>query len=167
MENYLILKLNPTDYVFNEARRKTNHFLESQGFSDKTIQSQVIILKELIRNALDYGNFSPPNDTMTVYIHFDDTSITVELENPIADTACKKLEELDKTIQLMRGYQDPFEAYMVKAREVSENSLGSEKRGLGLVKIAYERNAIIDFFVSDDRILNMSATSSYQSGSRS
>jgi hypothetical protein len=163
MQKYLKLKLNSTDYTFSEVKAKTNDFLESQGFSNETIQSQVVILKELIRNGLEYGNCLPSKDTMTVYVHFDDNSITIELKKSIAENASIKLEELDKTIQLMRGYQDPFVAYMEKIKEVAENSLGGEPNGLGLAKIAYEKNAIIDYFVSEDKILNMSATRNYES----
>ena len=162
MKNYLKLNLNTANYVFGEVKKKTNDFLKSSGFSTQTIQSQVAILKELIKNAIECANLRPSKDTMTVYVYFDDNSITVELKNPITDTASKKLEELDKTIQLMRGYQDPFEAYMLKIKEFSGNSHGDATNGLSLAKIAYEKNAIIDYFISEDNILNMTATRYYE-----
>ena len=37
-----------------------------------------------------------------------------------------------------------------------------ENSGLGLVRIAYEGDAILDFFVSDEGILNVSAIIEYK-----
>ena len=86
--------------------------------------------------------------------------INVEVKNPVDETAYSHLKKLDKTIQWIRGYQDPFEPYMKKAREVSEKPLGDEVSGLGLAEIAYKGKAILDFFVSEDNILNVSAVTS-------
>jgi hypothetical protein len=60
--------------------------------------------------------------------------------------------KLDKTVQLVRVYQDPFEAYVEKLKEVSRRPLNDEESGLGLVRIAYEGKAILDFFVSAGKI---------------
>ncbi len=163
MEKIIKITIAPENYVFNEVKKKINDFLKSHGFSKETVLSQIVIIKELIRNALECGKLKPSEDEMTVHVLISNKSITVELKNPIDDTSSSKLKELDKTIQLIRGYQDPFEAYSVKIKEVSKNSLGGGAYGLGLAKIACERNAIIDFFVSEDNILNMSATRSYES----
>ena len=50
----------------------------------------------------------------------------------------RQLEELDKTIQWIRVYRDPFEPFMMSAQEASENSNNSESNGFGLARIAYE-----------------------------
>jgi hypothetical protein len=69
------------------------------------------------------------------------------------------LADLDKTIQWIRGYQDPLEQYMINLSESSGASHLAGTNGLGLARIAYEADAIIDFYVSEDNILNLSAVS--------
>ena len=78
----------------------------------------------------------------------------------------RQLNDLDKTIQLIRGYQDPFEPYMKKLRENPGNSINSDTYGIGLAKIAYEAGAVLDFFVDEDNILNLSAVRSLNGDSR-
>jgi hypothetical protein len=46
---------------------------------------------------------------------------------------------------------------MLKQKEASKNSSYDMTNGLRLAKIAYERNAILDFFVSEDYMLNLLA----------
>ena len=85
--------------------------------------------------------------------------VIVEVTNPIDDKAFKNLKQLDKTIQWIRGFQNPLEAYTERLKEVSKKPLDDENSGLGLVRIAYEGKAILDFFVSENNLLNVSALS--------
>ena len=49
------------------------------------------------------------------------------------------------------------EAYLERMKEVSMQSLDHRESGLGLVRIAYEGHAILDFMVDQTRTLNVSA----------
>ena len=91
--------------------------------------------------------------------HRRENIITVEVMNPVDETAENHLKNLDRTIQWIRGYQDPFEAYVERVKDVSKKPLSNEESGLGLVRMAYEGKAILDFFVGEDNILNVSAVS--------
>ena len=75
----------------------------------------------------------------------------------LLSTSAKNLKILDKTIQWIRGFQNPLEAYTERLKEVSKKPLNDENSGLGLVRIAYEGKAILDFFVSENSLLNVSA----------
>ena len=44
-------------------------------------------------------------------------------------------------------------------KEVSRKPLADEESGLGLVRIAYEGGAILDFFVNEDGMVNISTIS--------
>jgi len=68
----------------------------------------------------------------------------------------ENLRRLDETIQWIRGYQSPFEAYVEKLKEVSTGENQGES-GLGLVRIAYEGQSILDFYVDEQNMLAMSA----------
>ena len=71
------------------------------------------------------------------------------------------LRKLDKTLQWIRGFQDPFQAYVERIKQISRKPFDDEISGLGLVRIAYEGNAILDFFLSEDNQLNVSAVSNF------
>jgi len=81
----------------------------------------------------------------------------VEVRQAVEKSFQRQLDELDKTIQWIRVYGDPFEPYMKKLREECENPNNHKANGIGLARIAYEAGAILDFFVSEDNILNLSA----------
>ena len=144
------LDLNGKDV--KKLSEKTSNFLKSHGFSDKTTQEQIMITKELIKACGKYSNPNSSQGKMTVQIHINRNKITVEVSNPINDVQHKTLQVLDKTIQFIRGYQDPFEAFL-KLKAASGN--GSD--GLMLAKLAYEGKTTLDFFVSEDNVMNMSA----------
>lgn len=81
----------------------------------------------------------------------------MEVSKPVNESSYSRLNELDKTIQWISGYQDPFEPYTIKLSEVSAHSPNRKTNGFELARIAYEAGAILDFYVSEDNILNLSA----------
>jgi len=69
----------------------------------------------------------------------------------------EELKKLDENIQWIRGFQNQYEAYMEKLKHISGKNLSEGESGLGLVRIAYEGQCILDFYVNEDDILAMSA----------
>lgn len=131
---------------------KTSSFLKSHGFSDKAIHEQIMIVEGLLKICMQYSGFKSSQEKMRVQIHISRDKITFEVSSPINGIQKKQLEELDKIIQFIHGYQDPFEA-VLKFKEAS----GIGSKGLALAKLAYEGKATLDFFVSEENIINMSA----------
>lgn len=162
MKKSLRIDVIPDSYMIRKVNKKTVDFLKAQNLSDDVIRTQMDIIQELFRNAIKCSKFKPSENKMTIKVRVDTDSITVELKNPVDDSASQQLKELDETIQWIRGYQDPFEAYMIKMHECHAGSQRPEIYGLGLARIAYERNALLDFFVSEDNILNIWAIRSYK-----
>ena len=142
-----------------KLERKSSNFLKSKGYSDDIIETQIRILKELIISSKEFDDLRPSEFEMSVQLHIEDNAITVEVKKPVCESDYGKLEELDKTIQWIRGYQDPLEHCMTNLPEASGVSHIAETNGLGLARIAHESDAIIDFYVSEDNVLNLSAVS--------
>ena len=140
-----------------EVGNRSSSFFKLHGLSDETVQIQVMILRELIKNGVKYAKFTPSENTIRVNIHIDTNIISIEVMNPVDESCRTRLEELDRAIQLIRGYQDPVEAYMVMQKMAPKQTPHGEAEGLGLAGIAYEGNATLDFFISEDNILNLSA----------
>ena len=159
MEYSKKISLLPKWGEVERVRRSAEKFLMSQKLSNDKVYSVNMIISELSENAIKYGNFKKAKDKVNVSIHITDSEIMAEVVNPVAVTEYKHLKRLDQTIQWIRGFQDPFEAYIEKLKEVSRKSFDDEESGLGLVRIAYEGRAILDFYVGENNILNVSAIS--------
>lgn len=152
-------KINPDWDEIEKIRNDSVEFLQSHDLTDDTIHSLSMVISELIENGIKYGNFKVVENKVVVVINIERDTITIEVLNPIDKSAHKHLQRLDKTLQWIRGYQDPFEAYIERLKEVSKRSLEDGESGLGLVRIAYEGKAMLDFFVGDENLLNVSVIS--------
>jgi len=140
-----------------KLREKSSDFLKSHGLSDNTIHAEMAILKELISSGKKIGNLKTSENEMSVLLLIENDTIIAEISRPIHESSSSQLDELDKTIQWIRGYQDPFEAYTTKRNDDADNLSNGDTNGIGLARIAYEAGAIVDFYVSEDNILNLSA----------
>ena len=161
MERAITLTAKPDWLEIETVREKSSEFFRLNGLANHMVDSLTMVTSELVENSLKYGNFTLSEDIVTVDIHIDDNFITIEVFNPVHEPSDNHLRKLDRMIQWIRGYQDPFQAYVEQLKEVSKKSLIDEESGLGLVRIAYEGNAILDFFVGEDNILNVSAVSNF------
>ena len=160
MKNSIEFRLKPIGSEIAKVGEKGESFLKSHGLSDQNIQTQIMVIKELINSGKTFDSQKPAGNEMSVHIFVERGTITAEIRKSVKDsTYNQQLRALDKTIQWIRGYQDPIEPYMVKACQVSGVTGNSDSNSFGLAKIAYEAGAILDFYVSEDNILNLSAVS--------
>jgi len=160
MDNTLKVNIKPDWHEINNLRDSCIKFLETHGFSTDLIHSLTMILSELVENSIKYGDFAGHNTEIYVVLDIGQDFITIEVNNPVDPDRAIHLQRLDKTIQWIRGYQDSFQAYIERLKEISRKPLEDEESGLGLTRIAYEGKAILDFFVMDNT-LNVSAISKY------
>jgi hypothetical protein len=114
--------------------------------------------QELLENAVKYGPAAVPGQKTAVVLVVEvaKSSVTVEVRSP-ADADPAKLKALDDTIQWIRGFQNPFEAYVERLKRVSAQPFAAGESGLGLARVAYEAQCILDFYVNDSNILALSA----------
>lgn len=149
-----VLKINGKE--IDSLIKKSNWFLKSHGMSKNIVHEQIMIIYELVKFSSGFDNLSLSDTRISIRINIDKEAIWIEVSKPINENATDHLKDLDKTIQFIRGFQDPFEAFQkIKAAYGSPHYVGSN--GLGLAKIAYEGKAIVDFFVDEDHILYLSA----------
>ena len=162
MNRSMKLNVRPKWDEIEKARGKCDAFFCAQGLSNDSVHMLTMIISELIENGIKYGNFEPQGKKVEVSISIANRALTVEVLNPVDDQAQDHLGRLDRTIQWIRGYQDPFEAYVERLKEVSKKPLTDEESGLGLVRIAYEGNAILDFFLDENNLVYVSAVSYFE-----
>ncbi|MBW1690885.1 MAG: ATP-binding protein [Deltaproteobacteria bacterium] len=166
MKSSIKLIVDPNWDEIERVRNESNGFLKSYGLSDDIVHAITMVISELIENGLKYGVFKSPENRVIVDVYIGESIITVEVTNPVDESTYHHLRRLDKAIQWIRGYQDPFEAYTERLKEVAKKALHDKESGLGLVRIAYEGKAILDFFVGEDNILNVSAVSNLEGAFR-
>jgi hypothetical protein len=157
-------KVTPDWDEIEKIRNESAEFLQAHELSDDAVHSLSMIISELIENGIKYGNFKMVENQVIVIINIERNMVTIEVLNPVDESAFQHLSRLDKTIQWIRGYQDPFEAYIERIKEVSKKPLNDQESGIGLVRIAYEGKALLDFYVGDDNLLNVSVVSNIDGG---
>ncbi len=149
--------LRPDWDEIEPMRLQAHDFFGSHGLSVNAIHSLVMVLGELLENSVKYGCYKTADGHIQISISIGKKIITIEVTNPVDGSNLDDLKRLDWMIQWVRGYQDPFEAYIERLKEVAKKPLHDKESGLGIVRIAYEGDVILDFFVSKDNLLTVSA----------
>ncbi len=114
-----------------------------------------MVAQELLENAVKYGSFRHGERlSLTIQVSAEDVVIEVKSRVGVDDA---HLRQFDKRVQWIRGFQDPFEAYVERMKIVSAQPFSHHESGLGLTRIAYEGRSTIDFYVDEDDTLAVSA----------
>jgi len=161
MNKMLSLELKPDWNEIERIRNDSGLFLKAHGLSPDGVSAVTMVISELVENAIKYGTFPGAEDSISLDIDVEKGTVIVQVKNPIDESRIPYLRHLDETIQWIRGYQDPFETYIIKLRQISSKPLQDTESGLGLVRISYEGQSILDFYVSENRVLNVSAVYKY------
>lgn len=134
--------------------------LGGQGLDPDVVYALSMAAQELLENAVKYGAHDDGTElelTLTVGTR----EVTVEVKGRITPDP-RMLTRLDETIQWIRGFQDPFQAYVERLEQVSAQPFTSGESGLGLTRVAYEARCLLDFYLDDPDLLAVCAT--YQPG---
>jgi len=141
----------------DSVRAKTENFLLQQKLSKDQVYAMVMTTSELTENAIKYGDSQGENVQVHISLSVYPKEIIIEVKNKIKDIHDSDLRKLDENIQWIRGFQSHYEAYLEKIKLISGKSLEDGESGLGLVRIAYEGQCILDFYINEDDVLAMSA----------
>lgn len=130
-------------------------FFCAAGLSRDRAHLLAMATHELLENAVKYGKFAP-NQSIDLKLEATAQVITIEVRSPI-HTDAQGLRALDDTIQWIRGFQNPFEAYVERLKQVAAQPYTPAVSGLGLVRIAFEAQCVLDFYVDDADHVALSA----------
>ena len=136
---------------------------EEQGWAPAAAYALCRVVQELLENAVKYGDFGPGRENIRLGLTTRGDTLTVEVRTPLEPDSAQ-LERLDSMVQWIRGFQSPFEAYVERLKEVASRSFATNESGLGLVRVAYEGQCILDFYTDDSNVLAMSAVYHRQAG---
>lgn len=150
------LKLVPDWDTVKSSWDDCHRFLSEHGMDADQAYALSMTAQELLENAVKYGGFTNAAQRVELIITLDRRSVTIEVKAP-AHKDPVKLRKLDESIQWIRGYQSPFEAYVEKLKQISAQPFSPGESGLGLARIAYEGQCVLDFYVDETDILAISA----------
>ncbi|AXR61152.1 ATP-binding protein [Leptospira mayottensis] len=154
----LEMKLRPIWAEIERARKECRNFLEELGSSDETRDALCMIASEILENAIKYGHFTSESQEFTFKLESGKDGMLVQAWSPLPSAGIiENLRRLDSIIQWIRSFQSPFQAYLERLKLVAGQPLEDNESGLGLIRIAYEGEAILDFYVNEDDILYVSA----------
>jgi hypothetical protein len=129
--------------------------LEGAGLGPDEAYALAMVAQELLENAVKYGSTDSAGG-LEMRLRVDPEDVTVEVASRVGvDDA--HLRTFDRTVQWIRSFQDPFEAYVERLKQVSAEPYAHGKSGLGLTRIAYEGRCAIDFYVDAGNTLAVSA----------
>lgn len=128
--------------------------LVRSGLGDDEAYSLAMVAQELLENAVKYG--TREGEGITLSLRLDDGDVTVEVRSRLGEDD-SHLRTFDRTVQWIRGYQDPFEAYVERLKAAAAGPYEPGGSGLGLARIAYEGRCALDFFVDAASVLSVSA----------
>ncbi len=157
MEDRLSVQIAPRWNEISGVRERIAAFLRGHGLSADIVDAGAMMACELSENAVKYGSFQGADPGVGIDVRLGPSDITIEVRNPIGKSDDENLARLDRTIQWIRGFQDPFEAYLQRLKEISWQSPETSESRLGLVRIAYEGQAILDFYVNEHDTLAVCA----------
>lgn len=153
MQNNISVKF-PLSMEWENTRRLQElvwNIIRCSTTDEDLADSISMVSTELLENAHKYCFQTSDNQNFILFsLLGSDNEIVVEIKNKISKDQADEIENLEQMIQWIRGHQSPFEAYVERLKSVSRTA-GGESR-LGLVRMAYEADALLDFYIDEDTI---------------
>jgi hypothetical protein len=128
--------------------------LRGAGLGDDEAYALAMVSQELLENAVKYGARDGRGITLSLKVEREDVVVEVRSQVGVDD---EHLRTFDRTVQWIRGHQDPFEAYVERLKQVAVRPYRPGESGLGLARIAYEARCALDFYVDAGSTLAVSA----------
>jgi len=153
--------LEPKWSELDKLRSIVGNFFEKNQIEEEHFSPIYMVATELVENGIKYGDFSSEYPYISLKLSKKKNKIITEVKNHISENSIQNLHKLNAKIQWIRGFQNPFEAYVESLKEVSGKQLQEGESGLGLVRIAYEGQSLLDFYVDENTNLTIIAEYHY------
>ncbi len=148
----------------NADWRNTSHIQEAVwnfiycSLDDEARADKIsMVSTELVENAIKYGEARPrDSEAVKFSLKADVDKIVVEVRNRVKTGEYgEHVRRLDETIQWIRGFENPFEAYMKRLYLAARST--EEESCLGMARMAYEAEALLDFAENENEQITVQA----------
>lgn len=157
MNASLSLRFKSIRDKIEDAGRRSAQFLSRQGLSAEAVRVQMEIVRELIASVRSFDADKRSGRSLALRMEVSESAVTTEVSLPVDEADRPRIAALERTIQQLRGSQSPLEAYLNQSSARGGRACHAEPHGAGLARIAHEAQALVDFFVDEDRSLTLSA----------
>lgn len=146
--------IHPDWTAISAANEQTEAHLRSLPLSADSVDTCTMVICELMENGIKYGVADHP---IHVTVRMTEDLVRIQVENTVDSRSLAHLKELDRTLQWIRGVQDPYQAFLERIRQISREPMDGGKSNLGLIRIAHEGRANLDFILQENNRLSVSA----------
>ena len=101
---------------------------------------------------------------MMLCLSIEEKEVSVEVKIKIAESDYDKLEDLDRTINRIRGCQAPYRPYMAHFRQTLSHTKYNCIDGFELSRLVFDAGVDFDFYVDEKDILNLFAVRKLEQG---
>ncbi len=147
-------KFIQSNFIFNkdwsEAERLMENMialLKAHDCSDDFTRTQIEIIEQLIEKGSHFGTKNAGDPEMTVCLSIEEGEVTAEVKRKVAESDYGKLEDLDRTIQRLRGSQVPYRPSMSNYRLLHGHTKNLSMNGSELGRLAFDAGVDFDFYV--------------------
>ena len=138
--------------------------LKAYNCSDDFTRTQIEIIEQLIERGSHFGMKNTEDPEMMLCLSIEGGGITVEVKVKVAESDNDKLEDLDRTIQRIRGCHAPFRPHMANFRQAHSHSKNNSMNGFELSRLVFDAGVDVDFYVNEEDILNLFAVRNLEHG---
>lgn len=131
--------------------------LKAHDCSDDFTRTQIEIIEQLIERGSHFGTKKTGDPEISVCLSIEAKAITVEVKRKVAESDYDKLEDLDRTIQRIRGCQVPYLPYMPNFQPIQSHTKNNSMDGFELGRLAFDAGVDFDFYVDEEDTLNLFA----------
>ena len=131
--------------------------LTQQNLSVTEAKKHLIIIRQFVEAERILNERKEADENITIEIFLEKKSVIVEVGKQLSESSYGRLEELETIIQRIRGHQNPLDPLMTSLHGFPS---GSKLKSVeyGLAKLAHETGAMLDFYVTENHFLILSAT---------
>ncbi len=101
---------------------------------------------------------------MRLCLSIEEKEVSVEVKIKVSESDQDKLEDLDRTIQRIRGCQAPYRPHKANFRPAHSHTKNNSMRGFELSRLVFDAGVDFDFYVNEEDILNLFAVRNLEQG---
>lgn len=138
--------------------------LKAHDCSDDFTRTQIEIIEQLIERGSRFGMKNTGDPEMMLCLSIEEGEVTVGVKIKVAESDYDKLEDLDRTIQRIRGCQAPYRPHMANFRQANSHAKNNCIGGFELSGLVFDAAVDFDFYVDEEDILNLFAVRNLEQG---
>ena len=138
--------------------------LKAHNCSDDFTRTQIEIIEQLIERGSHFGMKNTGDPEMMLCLSIEGGEVTVEVKVKVGESDNDKLEDLDRTIQRIRGCLALYRPYMANFRQAHSHTKNNSMSGFELNGLIFDAGVDLDFYVNEEDILKLFAVRSLEQG---